>query len=107
MNNRFRNPSNNPSNQSRQGAAGSDRLTPNLSADKEQELLNSASQRLGQSPDRLKQALQNGVVKSMLQNMTPQQAKKIEGILNDPAATQKLLSTPQAQMLLKRFMGGK
>ena len=43
----------------------------------------------------------------MLKNMSPQQAQKVESILNDPAAAQKLLSTPQAQMLLKRFMGGK
>ena len=118
MNNRFHNPSNNPANQNRQAPTGraqsshsqadsADRLTPNLSADKEQELLNTASQRLGQSPDRLKQALQNGEVKSMLKNMSPQQAQKVECILNDPAAAQKLLSTPQAQMLLKRFMGGK
>lgn len=118
MNNRFHNPSNNPANQNRQTSAGraqsnrsqadsADRLTPNISAEKEQELLNAASQRLGQSPDRLKQALQNGEVKSMLKNMSPQQAQKVESILNDPAAAQKLLSTPQAQMLLKRFMGGK
>ena len=54
MNNRFHNPSNNPANQNRQTSAGraqsnhsqadnADRLTPNISAEKEQELLNAAS----------------------------------------------------------------
>ena len=39
----------------------------------------------------------------MLGNLNANDAKKLQQVLNDPEAANKLLSTPQAQALLKKF----
>ncbi len=72
-----------------------------------QDILNSLSQRLGESPEKLKQNMQNGDMSKVLNNMNPKQANKINEILNDKEKTEKLLKTPQAQALLKKLMGDK
>jgi hypothetical protein len=72
-----------------------------------QNILNSLSQKLGESPDKLKANMQNGDMSKMFNNMDKKQAEKIQSILNDKEKTEKLLSTPQAQALLKKLMGDK
>lgn len=72
-----------------------------------QNILNSLSQRLGESPDKLKANMQNGDMSKMLNNMDKKQAEKVQEILSDKEKTEKLLSTPQAQALLKKLMGDK
>lgn len=72
-----------------------------------QEILNSLSQRLGESPEKLKANIQNGDMSKVFNNMNPKQADKINEILNDKEKTEKLLKTPQAQALLKKLMGDK
>ena len=53
----------------------------------------------------LKSSAQSGDLSKIIGNMNPNDASKIQKILNDKAATEKLLSSPQAQELLKRFSG--
>lgn len=72
-----------------------------------QDILNSLAQRLGENPDKLKANIQNGNMSKMFNNMDKKQADKIQSILNDKEKTEKLLSTPQAQALLKKLMGDK
>lgn len=72
-----------------------------------QDLINTASQRLGTTPENLKKASQQGNVQNLLNQLDGEQAKKVQQILNDKEASQKLLNTPQAQALLKKLMGGK
>ena len=72
-----------------------------------QDLINTASQRLGTTPENLKKASQQGHVQNLLNQLDGEQAKKVQQILNDKEASQKLLNTPQAQALLKKLMGGK
>ena len=72
-----------------------------------QNLINTASQRLGTTPEDLKKASQQGNVQNLLNQLDGEQAKKVQQILNDKEASQKLLNTPQAQALLKKLMGGK
>ncbi len=72
-----------------------------------QDILNSLAQRLGENPDKLKANIQNGNTSKMLNNLDKKQADKIQAILNDKEKTEKLLSTPQAQALLKKLMGDK
>ncbi|MEE1077039.1 MAG: hypothetical protein UHY68_07245 [Acutalibacteraceae bacterium] len=72
-----------------------------------QDILNSLAQRLGENPDKLKANIQNGNTSKMLNNLDKKQADKIQSILNDKEKTEKLLSTPQAQALLKKLMGDK
>lgn len=72
-----------------------------------QNLINTASQRLGTTPEDLKKASQQGNVQNLLNQLDGEQAKKVQQILNDKEASQKLLNSPQAQALLKKLMGGK
>ncbi len=76
---------------------------PNPNKNQLDNLANIASKHLGTSPDELKKAAQNGNVQNLLSNMSPMQAQQIQKILSDENAAKKLLSTPQAQELLRRL----
>lgn len=68
-------------------------------------LINGLSQRLNAEPDQIKAAVEKGNLDSVLKGMNSSQAAKIQSILADPEASQKILSTPQAQALIKKLMG--
>lgn len=70
-------------------------------------LINTISQKLGADPNKLKDAAQNGNVNDIIKNLNQKDAEKIQKILSDKDAASKLLSTPKAQQLLKKFMGDK
>ena len=65
-----------------------------------------ASQKLGTSPEKLKEAASSGKLDEVVKGMTPEQASQVEKILSDKEATSKLLSSPQAQEMLKKILGG-
>lgn len=69
-----------------------------------QNLLNTAAKRLGTNPQALKQSAQNGDLSKLLGNLSPNDAKKFQQVLQDPKAAEKLLNTPQAQELMKKFL---
>lgn len=64
-----------------------------------EDLLRQAAQRLGTTPQALRQAAQRGDL-SHLGGGGPQ-AEALQKVLADPQAAQKLLSTPQAKKLLE------
>lgn len=68
-------------------------------------LINQLSQRLNANSDDVKSALQKGNLDKVLKNMDPKQAQKISDILSDEQEAKKVLSTPQAQALIKKLMG--
>lgn len=70
-------------------------------------LLNSVSKHLGVDKENIKNAAQNGNLQNILKNMNSTDAAKIQKVLSDKDAAKKLLSTPQAQLLLKKFLGDK
>lgn len=70
-------------------------------------LLNLAAQRLGTNPDALKDEAKSGDLAKLLGNMSANDATKLQQVLSDKDAANKLLSTPQAQILLQKLMGGK
>jgi len=70
-------------------------------------LLKLAAQRLGTNPNTLKDKAQSGELSKLLGNMSASDAAKLQQVLSDKDAANKLLSTPQAQMLLQKLMGGK
>ncbi len=74
-----------------------------LNNDKLEALLKVTSQRLGTTPEALKQAAQNGDLSKMLGQMNPNESSAMQKVLSDPEAAKKLLSTPQAQKLLQLF----
>ncbi|WP_322184408.1 hypothetical protein [Neglectibacter caecimuris] len=80
-----------------------DQKQPNLNENQLEALLKLTSQRLGTTPEALKQAAQNGTLSNMLgQN----ESAAMQKVLNDPEAAKKLLSSPQAQKLLQMFQKG-
>jgi hypothetical protein len=72
-----------------------------------QALLQMVAQRLGTQPEKLKNAAEAGDVSGMFANMNPNDAAKLQQVLSDKDAGSKILSTPQAQQLLKKMMEGK
>ena len=68
-------------------------------------LIEQLSQRLNTDSGEVKAALQKGNLDKVLMNMDQKQAQKIGQILNDPEQSKKILSTPQAQALIKKLMG--
>lgn len=70
-------------------------------------LLNSVSKQLGASPEELKSAAQTNDFSSVLENLNPKDAQKLQKVLSDKNAADKLLATPQAQQLLKILLGEK
>ncbi len=68
-------------------------------------LINQLSQRLNANSDDVKSALQKGNLDKVLKNMDPKQAQRIADILSDEQEAKKVLSTPQAQALIKKLMG--
>lgn len=68
-------------------------------------LIEMLSQRLNTKPAQVKDALEKGKLDKVLMNMDQKQASKISAILSDPEQSKKVLSTPQAQALIKKLMG--
>lgn len=79
----------------------------NQNNNKVDNLLKSVSDKLGKSPKELKEASKSGNIQNLLSNLAPGDAQKIQKILSDKNAANKILSTPQAQSLLKQLMGDK
>lgn len=70
-------------------------------------MLRQAAQKLGTSPEQLKNSAQNGQLNQLLSGLSSNDAATLQKVLTDKNAANKLLSTPQAQQLLKTLMGGK
>lgn len=66
--------------------------------------INMASQKIGTNPQDMKKKIDSGKLDNLISTMKPQDAKKIQDILSNPALAQQMLNTPQAQMLIKQFM---
>lgn len=63
-------------------------------------LLNMASDKLGKSPDDIKQAVESGNLDSITANLDPKTAQKINSIIGNPEALEKLMKNEQLQKLL-------
>ncbi len=68
-------------------------------------LINQLSQRLNADSDEVRDALEKGNLTRVLSNMDSRQAEKISQILSDEEQSRKVLSSPQAQALIKKLMG--
>lgn len=67
------------------------------------EMINKASQKIGTSPSELKKQIDNGKLDSIMKNLPPQQAKNFQNILQNPELAKKLMDTPQAKAIMKKF----
>ena len=68
-------------------------------------LINQLVSRLGTEKEEVESALIKGSFEKVLKNMDQKQAQRISDILSDPEQSKKILSTPQAQALIKKLMG--
>jgi hypothetical protein len=67
------------------------------------DLIQKASQQLGTSSGELKRQIDNGKLDEIMKKLPPQQAQNFQNILNNPELAKKLMDTPQAKMLMKKF----
>ena len=79
----------------------------NENNEKAENLLNKVSQYLGKNSSELKNAAQNGDMSKVLNNLNAEDSQKIQKVLTDKNLATKLLSTPQAQKLIKDLLGEK
>lgn len=57
--------------------------------------------------DMKKQKSRQGAQDYLMQKLKPDQSKRLQELLSDKNAMEQMLSTPQAQELLKKFTEGK
>lgn len=74
-----------------------------LSQKQVDELLHIAAEKTGHNPESVKEAMNSGKFDDLLDNLKSSDMKKIKKLMQDKEATEQLLSTPQAQELLKRI----
>lgn len=79
----------------------------NENNEKVENLLNKVSQYLGKNTNEIKNAAQSGDIAKTLSNLNPEDSEKIQKVLTDKNLATKLLSTPQAQKLIKDLLGEK
>lgn len=72
-----------------------------------QEMMKEVEKRTGMSSEELKKAADSGDLSGLVKNLGKDNTQKIEKILADKESALKLLSTPKAQALLKKLLGGK
>lgn len=78
----------------------------NIDPQKIKEILGSAN--IGENSKRdIEKAVDSGDLSQFLSKLSPEQSGKLQSILSDKAATERLLATPQAKMLLKMIIGNK
>lgn len=70
-------------------------------------LLNKVSKYLGKTPQEVKLAAKTGNTSDILSNLSKNDAEHIKKIITDKNLTEKLLSTKEAQRLVKDVFGGK
>lgn len=67
-------------------------------------LINSAAAASGSSRAQLEQAINGDArIKAAVSRLSPEDISKLQAVLSDPERTRKLLSSPQAQMLMHRL----
>ena len=71
-----------------------------------EDILNKVSKYFGKTPEEIKVAAKTGNTKDILNNVSKEDAKRIQEIIADKDLTQKLLSTKEAQKLVKDVFGG-
>lgn len=68
-------------------------------------LLQMAGQKIGASPDKLREQMQSGQVDSLISALPPDKQAQINSVMQNPGAIEQLMKNPQVQQLLKNLMG--
>lgn len=75
--------------------------------EKVEELIDLVSTKLGTSKDSLRKYVENGQLEKLVNGLKPKDANRLQTILSNKEATKQLLSSPQAQQLLKKILQSK
>lgn len=78
-------------------------MSMNINPKQLEALLNLAGKKLGTSPEQLKSQLENGNLQNAVDNLPPQQSAMLRQALADPKVAEKVLSSPQAQEIMKKL----
>ena len=68
-------------------------------------LINMVSKKMGASPDDLKKNLQSGDINNITKSMSSDDAEKLKQALSNKELTQKIMSSPEAQEIMKKLSG--
>lgn len=79
-------------------------MSDNVNRDDIMNSIKNAAAANGANESKLNDALNSPMVERMLKNLKPEQAAKLQSVLSDKNATERMMKTPQAQMLLKKFL---
>lgn len=71
------------------------------------EMIKEVEKKTGMNAEELKKAVDSGNISGIVKNFDKNTASKLEKVLSDKESAMKLLSTPKAQALIKKFFGGK
>lgn len=71
------------------------------------QLLAAAGKKLGVPPAQLRQELESGKYDKVLKNMSPKDSAMLQKVLKNPEMVEKLVSSPQAQALYQKKIGGR
>lgn len=69
-------------------------------------LLQFAAKRLGTTPEKLAQTVQNGGLEAVKDKMGADNVKKITDLAGNPAGVEQFLQSPEVRALLQKFGGG-
>jgi len=75
-----------------------------ISHEKVNEAIDAVSGQLGSDGQKLKDAVNSGSMDQLLKNLKPGDAQKLQQILSNKEETERMLKSPQAQMLMKLFL---
>lgn len=70
-------------------------------------LLSMASKKMGSSPDELKKNLQNGDINQLTKGMSAEDSTSFKKALSDKNLINKVMSSPEAQSIMKKLSGSK
>ena len=79
-------------------------MNDNVNRDDLMNSIKNAASANGASQEKLNDALKSPMIERMLNNLKPEQAAKLQSVLSDKDATERMMKTPQAQMLFKKFL---
>lgn len=79
-------------------------MANNANYDKMLEML---SKRIGTDPNKLRSVAQSGSVDELMRSMNPNDAMKIQNLLQNKTELERLMKTEQAQAILKKLSEGK
>lgn len=66
-------------------------------------LLGMASKKVGTSPQNLKNDLEKGNLDNVMKGMNPSDSKKLKETLSNKQMMDKIMNSPEAQALMKKF----